>query len=64
MTGARAFDGAGPCMAALQLALLLAQSGVRPLVGASRPRHVDALAAALDMQLDRKDVEAIAGRMM
>lgn len=51
-------------LAALALAWVLAQPGVRPVVGVSKPQHLDALAAALDMQLDRGDVEGIAGRLM
>lgn len=51
-------------LATLALAWVLAQPGVRPVVGVSKPQHLDALAAALDMQLDRGGAEAIAGRLM
>jgi aryl-alcohol dehydrogenase-like predicted oxidoreductase len=54
----------GVSPAALALAWVLAQPGVRPVVGVSKPHHLDALAAALDMELEPADVEAIAGSMM
>ena len=46
--------------AALALAWVLAQPGVRPIAGARTPAHLDALAEALDVHLTPADAEVVA----
>jgi len=54
----------GVSCATLALAWVLAQPGVRPVVGVSKPHHLDALAVALDMELEPAEVEAVARSMV
>ena len=49
--------------AAAALAWVLAQPGVRPIVGVSRPSHLDALAAALSLSLSADDTAALGSRV-
>ena len=51
---------AGVSAAALALAWVLSQPGIRPIVGVSRPTHLDALAEAISLDLSYESAAAIA----